>query len=149
VAFHAKTAGLPPRLDVKAERALHDALRFLIRQGSLSSAHDCSEGGLLVTLAESCMMAPEKALGAKVKLLPGSVPLHAFCFGEDASRAVVSFSPAQRPAVEAACAKLSVPLALVGTVGGVDLVVDGVLNLPVAQLSRAYRSGVPALLGKR
>ncbi len=149
VAFHDRTAGAVPRLDMKAERALHDALRALIRDGALASAHDCSEGGLLVALAESCMMAPERPLGARVTLSPGAVPPHAYAFGEDPSRAVVSFAPEKRAAVEQACQHLGVPLAVIGAVGGAELAVEGMLTLPVSQLSKAYRSGIPALLGKR
>jgi phosphoribosylformylglycinamidine synthase II len=148
-ALHGRTAGLPPRLDTAAELALQRALRELIHARMLSSAHDCSEGGLAVALAEACMMSPERVLGARVKLdLPAGVPVHAFLFGEDASRAVVSFAAAHREQVEATCRRLRVPCAVVGEVGGSDLTIEGLLQQPVEALSRAWRSGLARVLGR-
>ena len=62
---HGRKEGLPPRLDAARELALHDALRALIRDGKIRSAHDCSEGGLAVTLAECCVSGAER-IGAEV-----------------------------------------------------------------------------------
>jgi phosphoribosylformylglycinamidine synthase II len=142
-----KLAGLPPRLDVRAEAALQKTVRELVRGGLLSSAHDCAEGGLAVALAESCMMAPEGSLGAAVKLQPGAVPAHAYLFGEDASRIVISFKPEHEAKVTEAARAAGVPFEKVGAVGGAALKIDGLLDLPVARLSKAWRSGIPAVLG--
>ena len=70
---HQLKTGLPPRCDLDAEKQLHDALRGWIAQGIIQSAHDCSEGGLAVTLAECCISG-EKArhtphlMGASIQL---------------------------------------------------------------------------------
>jgi len=143
--FHGKLGGLPPAFDAGAERALQSVLRQLIRAGLLSSAHDCSEGGLGVALAECCLGFDE-LLGARVKLEVGSIAPHAFLFGEDASRAVVSFPCAEAPQVLQACAEAGVPCVLIGDVGGDELVIEGMLSVPVKALSRAWRSGIPGLL---
>ncbi len=148
-AFFDKLAGRPPALDVTAEVALQKVVRELVRAQTVASAHDCSEGGLAVALAESCVMDGERILGAKVKVDFGSVAPHAFLFGEDASRIVVSFKPEQRVAVEKACADAGVPCAVVGEVGGDSLTVDGAFSVPLRSLNKAYRSGVPAVLGAR
>ncbi|MBX5482123.1 MAG: phosphoribosylformylglycinamidine synthase subunit PurL [Myxococcaceae bacterium] len=147
--FHGKTAGRPPPLDAKAELALQETVRQLVRAGRLSSAHDCSEGGLAVALAECCMSDAERRVGARVTLTFGSVPPHAYLFGEDATRVVVSFPPDQRDAVEAACRNAGVPCAVIGETGGDALSVEGVFSLPTQTLSRAYRSGIPAVLGRK
>jgi phosphoribosylformylglycinamidine synthase len=120
-------------------------LRQLIRAGTLASAHDCSEGGLGVALAECCL-GFERPIGARVKLESGSLAPHAFLFGEDASRAVVSFAAAAAPLVLEACARAGVPCSLIGDVGGDELVIEGILSVPVKALSKAWRSGIPGLL---
>jgi phosphoribosylformylglycinamidine synthase len=73
--IHGLKAGTPPRCDLEKEKELHLALRSLIHSGVVKSAHDCSEGGLAVTLAESCMsqqIAREtpRLIGAQVDLIP-------------------------------------------------------------------------------
>jgi phosphoribosylformylglycinamidine synthase len=142
-----KLAGRPPPLDAAREKALQTVVRTLIQIGWLSSAHDTSEGGLAVALAECCMADPDRsALGATLQLEPGTVAPHAFVFGEDASRVVVSFPPAHRDAVVDAAKEAGVPLEVVGTVGGDRLTVKGLLDVPVAELSRAWRSGIPAVV---
>ena len=143
LALHGRTAGLPPRLDVGKELGLQQAVRELVRAGRLHSAHDPSEGGLAVALAESCIMNPDARFGAKVALSAGTVAKHAFWFGEDPSRAVISFAPAEQAAVTAACQQHGVAFALVGTVGGDSLVVEGEFTVAVATLDRAYRSALP------
>ena len=146
-AFHGKMAGLPPRLDAPAELSLQRTVRALIRDGALASAHDLSEGGLAVALAECCMMDPDRRFGARVRFDAAGVALHAFLFGEDASRVLVSFAPDSEQKVEAACRSAGVPFQVVGSVGGPELAIEGVLKLPVETLSRAYRSGIPSVLG--
>ena len=84
--------GSPPRLDLEKEKSLHDALRGWIAQGLVKSAHDCSEGGLAVALAESCIsqqVAREtpRLIGANVDLSGAKdVRLDALLFGETQSR---------------------------------------------------------------
>jgi phosphoribosylformylglycinamidine synthase len=145
-AFAGKIAGRPPRLSSRIELALQRALRQLIGAVLLSSAHDCSEGGLAVALAESCIGG---MVGARVKLDTGGVVPHAFLFGEDSSRAVISFPPAATATVVDVCRELEVPCALVGDVGGEELVIEGYLAQSVGSLARAWRSGIPQLIKRR
>src|SRR5436190_12439577 len=104
--IHGKKTGTPPRLDFEKEKPLHDALRGWIAQGLIKSAHDCSEGGLAVALAESCIsqqVAREtpRLIGAQIDLTTvGVIPvfdhgadivlirLDARLFGETQSRIV-------------------------------------------------------------
>ena len=144
--FAGKLAGRPPKLNARAELALQRALRRMIQAGLLSSAHDCSEGGLAVTLAESCI---GQGQGARVRLEMDRVAPHAFLFGEDASRAVISFPAASAPQVLDLCRELDVPFALIGDVGGGDLVVEGIFSQSVSALAKAWRSGIPGLIKSR
>ncbi len=120
--IHGRKEGLPPRLDVTRELALQNALRTLIRAGQIRSAHDCSEGGLAVTLAECCMSGAEQ-FGASVSLEAGGRADVAL-FNETQSRVVVSVAAEQAPAVLAQLAEAGVPARQIGTVGGTELTVE-------------------------
>src|SRR5262249_30921385 len=111
VAMHGKTAGEVPALDSAAELALQGVVRELVRSGAVKSAHDCSEGGLAVALAECCVM---DGIGASVRLSSGSVPIHAYLFGEDPTRVVLSLAPEKQDQVVELCRRHGVPCAVVG-----------------------------------
>ncbi len=143
-----KIAGRPPSLDMAREKALQSVVRELVRSRKVVSAHDTSEGGLAVTLAESCMADAERPIGARLSIPVGSVAPHAYLFGEDASRIVISYAPEHEAEIAAACQSAVVPFASIGSVGGDRLVISGLLDLPVARLSDAWRSGIPALMKK-
>lgn len=140
-----KTAGLPPRLDMRKEKAVQEAVRRLVREGIVASAHDCSEGGIAVALAECCF--GEKKLGARVKV-PGDARINLLLFAEDPSRVLVSYDPARRAEVEKIASEAGAPFTILGTVGGDSLVIEGALEVPVAKLERAYRTGLPKILGQ-
>ncbi len=116
---HGKVQGLPPALDLEKEKALQELLIDLAKEQICKSAHDCSEGGLAVALAECCISAPEKALGAEIVLPERDIRQDAYLFGESQSRVVVSVSEGKDE--EYLCAralKKGVPLYKIGTVGG-------------------------------
>jgi phosphoribosylformylglycinamidine synthase len=123
-AVHGLKNGLPPRVDLAAAKTLHDTLLKLIRAGLLKGAHDCSEGGLAVALAESCFSQQiakdtQRFIGATVELpLAAGVRLDALLFGETQNRVVVSVSPANADKVLAEAKAAGVPALKIGTVGG-------------------------------
>ncbi|HUM13918.1 MAG TPA: phosphoribosylformylglycinamidine synthase subunit PurL [Myxococcaceae bacterium] len=143
-----KIAGRPPVLDAAREKALQSMVRELVRSRKVTSAHDTSEGGLAVALAECCMASAEAPIGAQVSLPLGSVAPHAVLFGEDASRVIVSYAPEHEAEIAAASKAAGVPFTSIGSVGGDRLVISGLLDLPVARLSDAWRSGIPSLMKK-
>jgi phosphoribosylformylglycinamidine synthase len=143
-----KIAGRPPSLDAGRENALQSVVRELVRSHTVTSAHDTSEGGLAVALAECCMASAESPLGVQVTLPIGSVAPHAYLFGEDASRVVISYAPEREAEIAAACKAAGVPFAAIGTVGTDRLVISGLVDLPVARLSDAWRRGIPSLMKK-
>ncbi|MCP9449176.1 MAG: phosphoribosylformylglycinamidine synthase subunit PurL [Nitrospira sp.] len=122
--MHSREQGSPPFLNMEAEKALHDCVLTLVRGGLVQSAHDCSDGGLAVALAESCLSAPGSRLGAAVQLTRGRLRKDAVLFGESQSRVVLSAKPAHREAVLEQAKSLAVPAAVIGTVGGDRLVVS-------------------------
>jgi phosphoribosylformylglycinamidine synthase len=115
---HAREQGSPPFLNLDAEKALHECVLALIRQGVIQSAHDCSDGGLAVALAECCMSGQDRRLGAVLTLNRGRLRKDALLFGESQSRVVVSAKPAQRQTVIECAGRLGVPVAVIGTVTG-------------------------------
>ncbi|MGH2829315.1 MAG: phosphoribosylformylglycinamidine synthase subunit PurL [Actinomycetota bacterium] len=142
-ALHGHLGGEPPRLDLASENALVDLLAGLCERRLLCSAHDCSEGGIGVCLAESAIAC---GIGATLATDTGLAP-HEWLFSESASRAIVTCDPAQRDPVLAAAAAAGVPANVIGTVGGEALDLDGILRIPVADLDRAWRGALPELLG--
>ena len=118
-----------PGADLGAIKALHAAVRQGVRSGALRSAHDVAEGGVAVALAECCIAG---GLGARVAL---DGPL----FAEGPGAFVVS---APREAV----ARFGAAARVIGEVGGDALVVEGELDLPVAELARVHRDGLAALV---
>jgi small GTP-binding protein len=144
-AIHGKTAGLPPRLDLDREAKVQAAARKLAREGLVSSAHDCSDGGLAVALAECCVMGEGPHLGARVKVA-GDARADLLLFAEDPSRVVNSVDPAHRAAVERIARDAGAPLSWLGEVGGDTLAIGGMLEVKVADLSREWREGLPRVL---
>ncbi len=120
---HAREQGSPPFLNMETEKALHDCVLALIRGGLIVSAHDCSDGGLTVALAESCMSGPDHRLGAVVRLTPGRLRKDAVLFGESQSRVVLSANPGHRQAILDQAKRLGVPAEVIGAVTGDRLVV--------------------------
>lgn len=122
VACHGITASPAPHLDLSEELRLQQALLHLIRQGHIASAHDVSDGGLLMNLFESLMAAPTPGLGIRIHTAPG-LRKDAFLFGEAGGRAVVSLPPDHLKEVEAELNRLGQPYLFLG-----DVTTDGHLT---------------------
>jgi phosphoribosylformylglycinamidine synthase subunit PurL len=147
--IHDLETGRPPRLDLVRERAVQQACLEAIRAEVVRSAHDCSDGGLAVTLAESCMTGPDLWLGATLAL-PGEMRPDALLFGESASRIVVSARPEAVLRVRAIARQHAVPCAELGVVGGEHLKISGAgisLSLAVEAMRRTWATGLSRFLG--
>jgi phosphoribosylformylglycinamidine synthase len=155
--IHGKKLGRPPRLVYEREIALQNALRELIQAGKIRSAHDCSEGGLAVALAECCFN-PAGSLGATVDLAGTTFsPLEQILFNETQSRVVISCVPEDADAILGLFASRKLPAARLGLVGGntIDVTVAGEsLRWPLAEIyadwhdaiANALRAETPATL---
>ena len=125
--IHKQKTGTPPRINLETEKRLHDNIRSLITSGLVKSAHDCSEGGLLVALAECCIshqVAREtpRLIGATVDLSAYSdARLDATLFGETQSRIIISVSPENAERALSMAKQAGVPATRLGTVGGKNL----------------------------
>lgn len=110
-----------PAFDLEEEFLLQQTLSSAIKAGIISSAHDCSDGGLFITLLESSMPA---GLGFEISS-PGTVRKDAFLFGESQSRVVISVSPENENALNSHFLQSGLVFSKLGIVKGKNLVVDG------------------------
>jgi phosphoribosylformylglycinamidine synthase len=133
--------GPPPSIDLKLEKAVQRCCVRAIRRGLLQSAHDVSDGGLAVALAESCVGGPEKPLGAVVRLDRGMRP-DALLFGESQSRIVVSVKKKNLRQLKDLAGKTGAPLEVIGDVGGSSLNIRGLLSVPVKELRSIWYNGL-------
>jgi phosphoribosylformylglycinamidine synthase len=143
-AVHGLVAGMPPPLDLAREKAVQKAVRESVRAGLLKAAHDCSDGGLAVALAEMCF---GKDLGCRVTLR-SRLRADALLFGEDASRIVVSYPAANGERIEAICKAAGAPFEDIGQVGGSALLIEGVLEAKIAGLKETWSTAIPKLVGE-
>jgi phosphoribosylformylglycinamidine synthase II len=150
--IHGVVAGAPPRCDLLAERRLIDALLAAIRLGHVRSAHDASDGGLAVALAECVVVPRRRTIGAEVDLSAWSdLPLRALLFGEAQGRVVLSTpSPLE---VLGVAERFGVAARAIGHVraGSASLeIVVGARHIvaPVSRLARAYHDAIPALMSR-
>jgi phosphoribosylformylglycinamidine synthase II len=116
---HGRKAGLPPRLDIEREMAVQNAVRELIRAGLVQSAHDCSEGGLAIALAESCFN-PEGLFGANIEFSDAPTAL----FNESQSRIVISCAPENAEKIQAMLRTKNVPHQKLGAVASETLSIN-------------------------
>ena len=144
------TQGEPPRCELDKERAVSTACRELVRGRLVLNAHDLSDGGLLVALAEAAACHYERRVGATVELpASGETPTMAL-FGEAGARILISYEPGAASAVAAACATHGVPLTVLGRTGGDTLTVrvgGAEVSAAVDEIHHAWDGGLARAVG--
>jgi phosphoribosylformylglycinamidine synthase len=151
--WYGRVEGRIPDVDLAAEVALQQVLRDVISVGLIHSAHDCADGGLAVTLAESCLLG---GTGARVHLDGASGGAFGgrhdlTLFGEAPTRVVVSCRQEHVQALAGFCADAGVPWAVIGSVGGDSLRMElgsELVELPLAVLRDTYEEGIPRVLAQ-
>ncbi len=138
---HGHLGGMPPAVDLEAERGLADVLVTAAARGLLAAAHDISDGGLAIALAESCLAG---GTGCTVALPADPAT---FLFSESAARAVVAVRPGAESALMALCEEARVPAVALGATGGSALEVSGLFAVPLDELRNVHRGALPALFG--
>ena len=140
-----------PQIDIAAEKSVQEACLEMMQSGIIHSAHDCSEGGLAVALAESCITKADRMTGVLVELDDMSqddMRLDDILFGEAPSRIVVSLSKDDLEKLGEIAKKHSVPYYQLGSVAGTQFTVkrDGreIINLSAKALSDAWRNAIPS-----
>jgi len=138
---HGHLGGRPPAPDLDAERRLAALLAAAAADLLVSAAHDLSDGGLAVALAESCLRG---RAGCRVGL-PGDP--FTWLFSESAARAIVAVRPGSEAAFDRLARAHGVPGTVIGTVGGDSLTVTGYFAIPLAELAAVHAQTLPALFG--
>ncbi len=144
--IHGLEAGAPPAIDLELEKRTHDVLLEAIDAGLVRSAHDLSEGGLAVALAE-CAFHGARKLGCEVAL---DEPLRddALLFGESQSRLVLTCRKAAAASLLERARRRGVPAKIIGRVGGPDIVFGRpgreLLRVPVEKAFRVWKDSLPA-----
>ena len=118
-----RNEGKPPVLDRKHEKQVQEFCLELIQKGLIQSAHDCSEGGLAIAVAESCFSAKEEALGATLEL-ESTLRGDALLFGETQSRIIISFPEELTDQIEDLALSYPVDFSLIGKTGGSQFTVS-------------------------
>ena len=134
---HGQVAGRPPALDLTRERAAHRVVLAAAQSGYLHSAHDCAEGGMLVALAECCLLG---GMGVRCPGLRPEPPLRldAAFFGESPSRFIVTVPSRAMPEVQSLARRHNVELSLLGLAGGEHLEFEGQLKVSLRDLREAW-----------
>ena len=144
---HGHLGGLPPALDLEAERSLAELLVGAGAEGLLLAAHDLSDGGLAQALVESSL---RYGVGATVSLEAAAgrdgVDAFTLLFAESTARALVAVDPDSLQAFTQACERHDVPVVALGTSGGDALTVSNQFTLPLDQLKAAHTATLPAAL---
>ncbi|MSU63056.1 MAG: phosphoribosylformylglycinamidine synthase subunit PurL [Pedosphaera sp.] len=155
--IHGTKNGLPPRVDLEAAKTLHTTLLGLIRAGGVKSAHDCSEGGLAVALAESCISQlvardTPRLIGATVDLsgraaeASGPSPrVDALFFGETQNRVIISCAAVDATKLVERAKLMGVPAVKIGVAGGDKVTIKtnaAELSVPVAELHDAWWNSI-------
>lgn len=139
--FNVKS-GKVPHLDLKEARKLTDLLIALSKKGLLRSAHDCSEGGLAVAIAESCILEKGKEIGAVIEDERGSLSKEAYLFGETQSRVVISVDPKNLKSIHELIVASGVGHHKLGKVGGSALKINSLIQIPVVVLTNTWRNAI-------
>ena len=134
--------GAPPHVDLDAERQTGDFVRGLIRTGRVSAAHDISDGGLLVTIAE---MALAGGRGITLEATP-EAPAHAIWFGEDQGRYVIAAAPDEAARILHDASKAGIPARVVGKATGETLKLPGEAPLSLDVLRAAHERWLPIFM---
>jgi phosphoribosylformylglycinamidine synthase subunit PurL len=129
--------GRPPMVSFEAERCLQAAMLDSIGRGVLRCAHDVSDGGLLIALAESALYGGR---GLRCPGIVGAVSREAAYFGESQGRIVVSVAPRRVPELQKLMSKHHVPLQAIGVVGGEDLQVGSDIRVPLETLRQVWET---------
>jgi phosphoribosylformylglycinamidine synthase len=146
---HNLVKGKPPVLDLEYEKRVQQACLNLIKKGIVKSAHDCSEGGLAVALAECCFTSGNNLLmGAEINL-SANFREDALLFGEAQSRIILSSGEKDLLELEKTAKEYKIDFTVLGKVGGENLRINQWIDLPVQKLKERFYNSIPGIMEKK
>ncbi|MFP4369957.1 MAG: phosphoribosylformylglycinamidine synthase subunit PurL [Candidatus Kapaibacterium sp.] len=143
-AIYGKIAGDAPILDIDEEKRMQEALLEMIDEEILQSAHDCSEGGLLIALAEKAIFSG--SIGARIDL--GDNPKHGRLFGESHSRVIVTILKENAAFLKDICGKHNVEFTKIGETQAGAFEIKGLFTKEINQLVDIYENALPKAMSK-
>jgi len=167
---HSLVKGEPPVLDLDYEKKLQQVCLKLIKSGIVKSAHDCSEGGMAVAIAECCVTSSDnQILGAEIDLSYGSPNgsisfgskfgldkigqekkrVDALLFGETQSRIILSLEEKDLPELEKMIKEYNIEFMILGKVGGKNLKINHWIDLPVQMIKQRFYNSLSEIMEKR
>jgi len=142
--IHGKVEGDAPEIDIDKEISLHGVVLDAIRQGLVKSCHDCSEGGLAVTIAESCISGT-KPIGAQIGV-DSDLRKDALLFGESQSRVVLTCKKEDQEKIESIAKEKGIDCGAIGTVANdmLEITVNGkkLIDKNIVELEDAWRNAL-------
>lgn len=143
--IHGLKKGKCPSIDLKLEKNVQKTALEAIEKSLVQSAHDCSEGGLAVALAESCISNPSKKIGAQIDIV-ANIRKDALLFGESQSRIILSAKEKNVKKILRIAKKNKTPVSIIGKVGGSRLIINGLINQPVGALYKVWGTAIESRL---
>lgn len=135
-----------PRLDIELEKNVQRTCLEAIKTGMAKSAHDTSEGGLAIALAECCI---EGGTGAKVSL-DEKINNISLLFGETQSRIIITIKPGDIFSLTGLAKKFGAPVSVIGKVGGLSLKINNgkkkLVDIKLGKISSSYRDAIPSIM---
>ncbi len=145
--IHGIKKGRPPEMDLQREKNFQDAVRSAIHSGGIQSAHDLSDGGLAVALAECCL---PSGFGAELDMSAFPLRPDLLLFNETQGRALLSCNSARTAEIQAGLSRAGVEVHRIGSVtdrGKIQLTLQhGKIDLSVAECERRYEEAIPSLM---
>jgi phosphoribosylformylglycinamidine synthase len=138
---HGLVAGRPPALDLSLEKAVHRVILSAAESGYLHSAHDCADGGMLVALAESCLLGGIGVRCPAIRQEP-QLRLDSAFFGESPSRFVVSVPSRAMPELQSIARRHHVEISLLGLAGGDAIEFEGQFKVALSELRDAWEGAI-------
>ena len=146
--IHNKIQGNPPELDLDYEQKIQQACLEAIYSNIVKSAHDCSEGGLAVALAECCISSSDRQTGAQI-VLDSKIRTDALLFGESQSRIVISLNKENLPRLMKIASRYEVNCSVIGEVKGERLKINNWIDLPLRQVKEAFDSSLQKIMEQK
>jgi phosphoribosylformylglycinamidine synthase len=143
--IHNLVVGDCPSIDIETEKQIQNLLLDLIKKGLVNSAHDISEGGIGVCLAECCVINQENLIGCEVSI-PIKTRKDFSLFSESQSRIIISISPNNKNQVEELIRSYQISFTQLGVVGGRTLKLRDLFEVDLIEINEIYYNTIPKLM---
>jgi phosphoribosylformylglycinamidine synthase subunit PurL len=143
--IHNLVKGNPPAINLDVEKKLQQGCLKMIRSGFIHSAHDISDGGLAISMIESCIMNYEKPIGADFKI-NSNIRIDSLLFGETQSRIIVSLDEGNLNKLNSIAKEYGIPAQVIGKVGGEQVIINGSIKLDIEELRKIYFNTIQEIM---